>query len=326
MMTIPFRFGCTVMSFALVLGSVLHAAETAEVPAKKVLVFTKSSGFQHDAVKLEGPPGHGFACPVLRKLGAKNKIELTFSKDGTLFTSEYLAQFDGFVFYTTQDLTQAKTEAGADGLPPMTADGKAALLQAIKDGKGFVGVHSATDTFQAPGTAVYGPGRHQSDGDKADPFIKMLGGEFINHGAQQAGRLSVADTKFPGMSAVPADFGMYDEWYSLKNFAPDLHVLLVQNTARMVGEVYVRPPYPSTWARMEGKGRVFYTSMGHREDVWNHPTFQSILEGGLNWSLGRVDADVTPNLDKVAPGANELPKYVEPAPAPAAAKKAEKKK
>ncbi|MSU66312.1 MAG: ThuA domain-containing protein [Opitutus sp.] len=320
-MPLPLRLVGSFVSLVLALGSVSRAAETAEVTPKKLLVFTKSSGYQHDAVKLEGPPGHGFAFPVLRKLGAKNKIEFTFSKDGTLFSPEYLAQFDGFVFYTTQDLTEAKTEAVGDGLPPMTAAGKAALLQAVKDGKGFVGVHSASNTFQAPGTAVYGPARHRSDGDKADPFIKMLGGEFINHGAQQAGRLSVADTKFPGMSAVPADFGMYDEWYSLKNFAPDLHVLLVQNTARMEGEIYARPPYPSTWVRMEGKGRVFYTSMGHREDVWKHPTFQSILEGGLNWSLCRLEADVAPNLATAAPRANELPKYVEPA-----AKKAEKKK
>ncbi|MEI6862357.1 MAG: ThuA domain-containing protein, partial [Verrucomicrobiota bacterium] len=63
---------------------------------------------------------------------------------------------------------------------------------------------------------------------------------------------------------------------------------------------------PSTWARMQGKGRVFYTSMGHRDDVWTNPAFQSVLLGGINWATGRVDADVTPNLDKVAPKANEL--------------------
>ncbi len=68
------------------------------------------------------------------------------------------------------------------------------------------------------------------------------------------------------------------------------------------------PPYPGTWARMHGQGRVFYTSMGHREDVWtNEEYFQPIVLGGLAWALGRVDADVTPNISKVTPGANVLP-------------------
>lgn len=70
---------------------------------------------------------------------------------------------------------------------------------------------------------------------------------------------------------------------------------------------YQRPPYPSTWAHLYGKGRVFYTSMGHREDVWMSPLFQEILFGGIDWALGRVDADNTPNLTQVAPRAGELP-------------------
>ena len=82
----------------------------------------------------------------------------------------------------------------------------------------------------------------------------------------------------------------------------------------MTGNDYARPPFPSTWARMQGKGRVFYTSMGHREDVWTSAEFQSSLLGGINWATGRVEADVTPNLAKVAPKANEL----QPAPAPRA--------
>jgi type 1 glutamine amidotransferase len=70
---------------------------------------------------------------------------------------------------------------------------------------------------------------------------------------------------------------------------------------------YDRPNYPSTWARRYGKGRVFYTSMGHREDVWTNPVFQSVLMGGINWAVGNVEADVTPNLEKAAPEANVLP-------------------
>jgi type 1 glutamine amidotransferase len=290
-------------------------AQTPAVAPKKVLFFSKSSGFEHEAIKIkmkDGRPGYGYA--VLRKIGDDNNIEFTFSKDGSKFSPEYLAQFDALCFYTTGDLTQLRSDATGDNGVPMSPEGKAAFLAAIAAGKGFVGIHSATDTFHSPGSELSGPGRYVNDGDRADPYIKMIGGEFVKHDAQQRGRQIVIDPKFPGMAAVPADFGPLEEWYSMKDFAPDLHVLLVQDTTTMTGPDYARPPYPSTWARMAGKGRVFYTSMGHREDMWNNPIFQSVLTGGLNWSLGRVDADVTPNLDSAAPGAAVLAKYIPPAP------------
>jgi hypothetical protein len=252
---------------------------------------------------------------VLKQIGEQNNIEFTFSKDGSLFSPEYLAQFDAFCFYTTGDLTKLSSDPRGDGSPPMSPAGKAAFLQAIADGKGFVGLHSATDTFHSPGSEVpKTPGRYRNDGDNADPYIKMIGAEFVMHDTQQPAHQIVIDPKFPGMAAVPADFGPLEEWYTLKDFAPNLHVLLVQDTAGMKGEDYARPPYPSTWARMDGQGRVFYTSMGHREDVWNNPVFQSVLTGGLNWALGRVDADVTPNLAQAAPEASVLQKHTPPPP------------
>lgn len=302
-------------AFGLAVSS-LHPA-SADSAKKKVLFFTKSSGYEHDAIKLamkDGKPGYAFA--VLKSLGEKNNFEVVTSKDGSLFTPEYLAQFDAFVFYTTGDLTLARNdERYGDDNPPMTAAGKAAFLKAIEDGKGFVGVHSASDTFHSPGNKFDNtPERYVTDGAKADPYIRMLGGEFIKHDAQQPAHQRVIDPKFPGMSAVPADFGPAEEWYSLKNFPADLHVLLVQETKGMNGPSYQRAPYPSTWARMQGKGRVFYTSMGHREDVWNNPTFQAVLAGGLEWALGRVGADVKPNLAEITPQANELPKFSPPPP------------
>jgi hypothetical protein len=75
----------------------------------------------------------------------------------------------------------------------------------------------------------------------------------------------------------------------------------------MKGNMYQRPPYPATWARMYGQGRVFYTNMGHREDVWTNPVFQEVLMSGLHWAVRDVDADVTPNIDKATPKASELP-------------------
>jgi type 1 glutamine amidotransferase len=71
---------------------------------------------------------------------------------------------------------------------------------------------------------------------------------------------------------------------------------------------YNRPNYPMTWARNHGKGRVFYTSMGHREDVWENPMYQGLLLGALGWATGRVDADIEPNIRKVTPEYNKLHK------------------
>jgi type 1 glutamine amidotransferase len=309
------------LALALGVTAPLARADAAALPPmKRVLFFSKSSGYEHSVIKEPSRPFTpggasmvaGLAFTVLEELGARNNIEFVFSKDGSLFTPAYLAQFDAVYFHTTGDLT----EVGTDGNPAMTPEGKRALLDAVAGGKGFIGTHCAADTFHSPGGKKdRAPARYITDGDNADPYIKMLGGEFIIHGQQQPSHLVVADSKFPGIAGVPADNDMTEEWYSLKDFAPNLHVLLVNTTAGMTGDPYARPNYPSTWARMYGKGRVFYSSLGHRDDMWNSAMFQSVLVGGLNWALGRVDADVTPNIDQVAPEANTLP--AAPAPTPA---------
>ena len=147
--------------------------------------------------------------------------------------------------------------------------------------------------------------------------ICFLGGEFIKHGAQQAVKNTVTNPKFPGFEKVGADYGFPEEWYSLKDFNPDIHVLSVMDAPSMKGDEYKRPAYPSTWARQEVKGRVWYTAMGHREDVWTNPVFQDILVGGIRWALGEVLAAVPPNLKETAPEAGINPPYVAPAlPAP----------
>ena len=98
---------------------------------------------------------------------------------------------------------------------------------------------------------------------------------------------------FPGMKGAGKSFALNEEWYAQKNFASDLHVILVQETAGMRGRDYGRPPFPATWVRQYGQGRVFYTSFGHRDDIWTNPTVQQIILGGFAWAMGNVDADIT---------------------------------
>jgi type 1 glutamine amidotransferase len=275
----------------------------------RVLYFTKSAGWEHDVVKrVDGQPS--FSERVLAQLGPKHGIEFTFSKDGSLFSPEYLTKFDVIMFYTSGDLLAT----GVDGQPPMTPAGKQALLDAVAGGKGFVALHSGCDTFhtgeKGGGNNPIPPSRYQNFGEASDPFIKMVGGEFLKHSVQQVATVQVIDPRFPGMAALGERLALKEEWYSLKEFAADMHVVLVLQTAGMHGSDYQRPPFPIAWARKYGQGRVWFNAMGHREDVWESAAFQVMLLGGLEWAGGRLEADSAPNLKAAAPEATTLPPYV----------------
>lgn len=264
---------------------------------RRVLFFTKSSGFQHSVVTRKDD-NLGHAERVLTELGAKHGFDVTATKDGRVFTPENLAKYDAIFFYTTGDLTKA----GTDKQPPMSPEGKQALFDAVAGGKGFLASHCGSDTFHSPGKS-----NETQPIEQRDPYIQMLGGEFITHGKQQEASLQVVDSKFPGVESLAGGIKLMEEWYALKNFRNDLHVILTQVTKEMEGREYKRPPFPETWARMHGKGRVFYTSLGHREDVWTNEKVQAILLGGLSWATRNVDADVTPNINLVTPFANMVP-------------------
>ena len=302
----PFLFALALAAISFPAVSQFSAAAPNPQPKRKILFFTKSSGFEHSVISYKnGQPSH--AEKILSELGAKNGWEFTFSKDGTIITPEGLKPFDAVFFYTTGDLTTP----GTDKQPPMPAEGRQTLRDYVASGKGFIGTHSASDTFHTANEAKKGPDRYVNHGADADPYVRMLGGEFIIHGKQQKAPMRRVDAKFPGMENVAEQFDLMEEWYSLKDFSDDLHVLLVQETAAMEGPMYQRPSYPATWARAHGKGRVFYTSMGHREDVWTNPAFQEILTGGIRWALGDAKADITPNFKTATPGALTNPTYQE---------------
>ena len=109
---------------------------------KKVLFFTKSSGFEHSVIaEKDGKPSH--AAKILADMGKENGFEVVTSKDGRMFEPDQIGQWDVFVFETTGDLTSP----GGDKKPPISADGEKAFYDAIRGGKGFMGMHCAADTF-----------------------------------------------------------------------------------------------------------------------------------------------------------------------------------
>ncbi|HJN07574.1 MAG TPA: ThuA domain-containing protein [Pirellulaceae bacterium] len=260
---------------------------------QKVLYFTRNVGFYHSVVQRKGD-ALSHSERALIDMGKRVGIDVQCTKDGRVFDSD-LDQYDAIAFYTNNDLTVPNDQKE----PPMSADGKQRLLDAVAGGKGFVAFHSSCACWRTPG-------KRDANSEDVDPYIAMIGGEFIAHGPQQEATMRVASPGFPGMNGLGDAFKMLEEWYALKNFAEDLHVILVQETVGMKGDCYQRPPYPSTWARMHGKGRVFVTSMAHRENVWLEEPFQQIVLGGLAWALGNVDTDVTANIATATPRADEL--------------------
>jgi type 1 glutamine amidotransferase len=274
---------------------------------KSVLVFTKSSGWEHDVVKrINGKP-----CIVddaVTELGNQHGFLVKVTKDGRIFELKEFHNYAAVVFFTTGDLTTL----GTDGKPPMTAKGKQALLEAVRSGMGFVGVHAASDTFHTQPDPPDHSNRYIAHGENEDPYLKMLGAEFIIHGQDKDPRLQTAnlivnDPKFPGLGGVTSPVGFTEEWYSLKDFVPDLHVILTLDTRTMNGACYQRAQYPVTWARMHGKGRVFYTAMGDRPENWKDEFFLNLLAGGIRWAIGDASAQLDVNLQQAAPGYAEIP-------------------
>jgi len=287
-------------SAGLALSSRLSAASK-----KSVLLFTKSSGWEHDVVKTTpGNPSVVEKC--VRGLAAKHGFEVNATKDGRIFDSPEFHSYAAVFFFTTGDLT---TE-GTDKQPPMTVAGKKALLDAVHGGMGYVGSHAASDTFHTEPDTKDLANRYIAHGEQSDPYLRMVGGEFILHGRDprlQTTDVIINDPKFPGLEGVSSPVSFNDEWYSLKDFMPDIHVILTLETKGMKGEPYQRPPYPMTWARMHGKGRVFYTAIGDRPENWEIPFFVNLLGGGIRWSIGDATAKLDHNIAEAAPGYKTIP-------------------
>jgi len=262
----------------------------ADDSAMKVLYFTNSAGFEHEPVKIV-KDGLSVSDIALKKLGAAYNIEVVCTKDGKIFDGD-LKQFSAIAFYTSGDLLT--------GPNAMSAEGKKRFLAAIDDGIGFLGFHASTDTWRTEGPAF-------ENQTKVDPYISMLGAEFISHGPDQEAVMKVTQpTRVPWLKDKGEAFKHFEEWYALKNFNKDMHVILTLETEGMQGRDYNRPPFPVHWARMQKKGRVMYTALGHHNAFFENENMMRYVRDSFAWILGEYDMDLTPNIDQVAPGASIL--------------------
>lgn len=233
---------------------------------KKLLVVTVTKGFKHESI------------PVLEKVIEElGKINQSFTVDyartdedlAKKMTPTGLQNYDGVVFAsTTGDLPLPNREA---------------FLNWIKDGHAFIGVHSATDTFH-----------------NFSPFIEMIGGEFLAHGPQLKVTLNADDVNHAANKNFSKTTEIFDEIYTFKNFQREkVRVLLSldknpnQNDKENFGKSGF---YPIAWCRKYGKGRVFYTALGHREDVLESELFKKHLFGGILWTLKQAKGSDKPQV------------------------------
>ena len=237
---------------------------------KHILIVTHTEGFHHDSIPT--------AEEVLQQIGHQEgwQTELVNTADGVrgAITPEHLKGVDLVIF------------ANTTGELPISDDGKKAFMDWLRAGHGFVGMHAATDTlYQWP------------------DYGKMIGGYFDGHPWVQDVRLNVEDPRFPGARAFAEDPVINDEIYQFRNWTrDDKHVIMSIDDASIDTSKGKRADkdYAAAWARREGKGRVFYTSLGHRQEVWRDPRYQALILGGIRWALGLAKADVKPGVKPIA--------------------------
>jgi len=279
-----------IVAWAVCAGSCFVMAADNARPRPRILMFSRSALFEHPVIARHGDE-LSFAEKAFVEIACGIDCDVECTKDGRAFDKD-LQAYAAVVSYSCgrpSDLMKAARPGVDDGGPPLTAGGARNLDMAVRKGLAFVGIH--------PGIWL---------------LPEASGADCLGHGGQQVARIAVVSPDFPGAESLGGSFEMNEEWFSLVRFAKDLHVILVQDCSAMRKDTpadrrcYERPPFPVTWARMHGEGRVFYTSMGHREDVWQNEIFRKVLVGGLRWALGLVNADITPNIDRVAPDAGAL--------------------
>jgi type 1 glutamine amidotransferase len=217
-----------------------------------VLIISKTNGYRHDSI--------AEAVPAIERLVAARGWSRFATENAAVFNPGQLAKFDVVVF------------ANASG-DIYTADQRAAFQAWIAKGGGFVGLHSA------------------GDGSHPGWFVKIRGnGNFSGHpgGADQFQRAdqSLADRNHPATRHLSAIWPWIDEYYSWDAPpAADAHILarLDETTMRLEPKLRMGD-HALIWWRCEGRGRIFYSALGHKADAWTDPAHLKMVDGAIGWA------------------------------------------
>jgi type 1 glutamine amidotransferase len=217
-------------------------------PPIRVLMLTATAGFRHDSIAT--------ARQVMSSLAASTgEFTIAATEDIAMLSASSLAAFD-VVFF-----------ANTSGELPLAADQKAALIDFVSRGNGFVGTHSATDTLY----------------DWPD-YGRLVGAYFKEHPWTQTGTLVVEDQSHPATRGLTDRFATTEEFYTFReNPRPRVQVLLRLDAAS-VGST---GDYPLAWAQSFGSGRSYYNALGHFDTTWTDARFQQQLRGALRWVARR---------------------------------------
>jgi uncharacterized protein len=228
---------------------------------KRLLVLTETAGYRHASIPvtvrtIEELGNETGGWRIAATAGTRDEVAAAVTEAG-------LARVDGIVFAST---------SGDIGITP---EGHDALHRWMRDGGAYIGIHSASNTFH--GNARY---------------LDLVRGEFDKHGPQVEVTVHVQDPAHPACAGLPASFRIHEEIYEFKNWRRDaVHVLLAMHAHPQTGEP---GDYPLAWTHRPGRGRMFYTALGHREDAYGNPVFRPHLRGGMEWALGLRPGDDAP--------------------------------
>lgn len=221
-------------------------ATTTEPDPLQVLVFHKTAGFRHDSI----PAG----IEAIDEMGVSHGFSATATDDASGFTEVGLAEYEVIVFLnTTGDILDRSQEQ--------------ALESFIRSGRGFVGIHSATDTeYDWP---WYG---------------ELVGAYFEDHPAPQAAAIDLVAPDHPAARSLPLRFERFDEWYNFRSPpGADVVVLATLDETSYEGGA-MGDHHPIAWAHEYDGGRAFYTAGGHTIESFGEPLFRSHLADGILWA------------------------------------------
>jgi type 1 glutamine amidotransferase len=243
----------------LLVLALLAPAPQAELP--DVLFLTHSAGFVHDVVKRPAPDARAPAEELFARF-AEGRMRVTSTQDCGEITAASLARFDAVVFMTTGEL-------------PIAAEHRQAFMDWIARGGAFAGIHCATDTWY-----------------EYAPYMEPIGGAFDGHPWHEEIGARVEDHRHPAVAHLGAAYTVTDEIYQFRDWRRHpLRVLLTLDpgSADLTLGKRADGDYALAWTRDWGEGRVFYTALGHREEVWRDPRFQEHLMRGIEWALDGPD-------------------------------------
>ncbi len=212
----------------------------------KVLVFSRTVKFHHNSI----PAGQ----TALMKLGTENNFEVDTTTDASTFTDKNLKKYDAVIFLsTTGDVLNDEQQA--------------AFEKFIRSGKGYMGIHAATDTeYDWPW------------------YNQLAGAYFKSHPKQQEAMLHIVDGAHISTKHLPAEWKRFDEWYNFKSLQPGLHVLITIDEKSYSGGEN-GDFHPMAWYHDFDGGRAFYTELGHTDESYADPMFLKHLLGGIQYAI-----------------------------------------